>query len=90
MPSGEVDLIAAQGDDLVFIEVKYLTHPNGLYHPEEQVTKTKQRKIIMAAKSYMQKKNFSGYCRFDVISIQKKPVGGFDIQHIVHAFEEDR
>lgn len=68
--TGEIDLIAKDGNYLVFIEVKYRTNrKNGL--PEEAVDKIKQRQIIKTAVYYMMKKGCAGDtpCRFDVVAI---------------------
>ena len=82
---GELDIIARDQDILVFIEVKHRRNSN-FGAPYEAVTKTKQQKIILAAKAYLQKfKNTIPACRFDVISLVgdlKKP----EIEHISDAF----
>lgn len=67
---GEIDLIAKEGDTLVFVEVKYRkSEKNG--NPAEAVTGKKQQHMLAAARYYL----FShGYpedtpCRFDVVAI---------------------
>lgn len=83
-PFGELDLVADDGGTLVFIEVKY--RKNSDYgEPYEAVGKSKQRKIILAAKAYLQKFKTEPPCRFDVVSIGgdlKNPV----IEHLQDAF----
>ncbi|WP_371376747.1 YraN family protein [Thalassotalea aquiviva] len=68
---GEIDIIALDGDVLVFIEVKY--RKNTAYGaPEAMVSPKKQQKIIKTAKFYLQKQGLNEYnteCRFDVVSI---------------------
>ena len=69
--AGEVDLIMLDQKTLVFIEVKYRKESDwvtGL----EAVTKTKQKRIIKAAKLFLlQNKQYKDLnCRFDVVSIQ--------------------
>src|SRR3982750_188051 len=49
--TGEIDLIALDGETLCFIEVKTRTS-NELYQPSAAVTLRKQRQIIRTAKVY--------------------------------------
>lgn len=66
---GEIDLIASEGDVLVFVEVR--SKQNQRYGtPAETVDKNKQRKIRKAAENYLfvQRKS-DVYCRFDVVAI---------------------
>lgn len=68
-PAGEIDLIAAQGGYLVFVEVKYrgsTYRGSGL----EAVDRRKQRKILQAALWYAteQKLDQDVPRRFDVLS----------------------
>lgn len=83
-PFGELDIIARDAQTLVFIEVKHRT--SAFSAPYEAVTKSKQRKIILAAQAYLQKwPKLAPMCRFDVISLVgdlKKPA----IEHITDAF----
>ena len=67
---GEIDLIARQGGDLVFIEVKYRGGGgNGL--PQEAVTRGKQRTICRTADYYRMSHGYGEdtSCRFDVVAI---------------------
>ena len=80
--TGEIDLIAKDGDVFVFAEVKFRklkTHG----FPEEAVNKTKQERIYRTAEWYLKEHQvtFSTPCRFDVISI----LDG-EITHIKNAF----
>jgi len=73
--SGEVDIIARQGNILVFVEVK--TRRNASFGaPERAIGPEKQRKLIRAARSYALKAGATwSQIRFDVISIVlTKPV----------------
>ncbi len=66
---GEIDLIGQDGEDLIFVEVKYRSN-KGTGDPAEAVTPDKQRHIRQAASYYLYRhfrKDVS--CRFDVISI---------------------
>ena len=67
---GEIDLIMLDGKTLVFAEVRYRqqdNHGSGA----ESVTWTKQRRIISAARRFLQchPNDSCRPCRFDVISI---------------------
>lgn len=66
---GEVDIIARDGEYLVFCEVKYrATQRSG--HPSEAVNFKKQKALSKCALYYIMKKKISEIpCRFDVISI---------------------
>jgi len=79
---GEIDLIARDGDTLVFVEVKARST---LYYgnPEAAVDLRKQNKIIRVALSYINEKKCSDHpCRFDVVSIY-----GNKLEVIKNAFE---
>lgn len=80
---GEIDLIAKDGEYLVFIEVKYRTD-NNAGEPQEAVGCRKQQKICRTAAYYCMKQGFSPDqpCRFDVAAIR-----GEDITIIKNAFE---
>ncbi len=66
---GEIDIIADDGDDLVFIEVKS-RRGNQFGHPEDSVTPAKQRQIKKIAAGYLFKHDIQNKpCRFDVIAI---------------------
>ncbi len=79
---GEIDIIAMDGECLVFVEVKFRSSVKYGY-PEEAVDSFKQRKIINTALFYMNKRGIlSEYpCRFDVITILND-----QINHTKNAF----
>jgi putative endonuclease len=82
---GEIDLIAREGDILVFVEVKARRH--GV--PAEAVTLEKQRRITLAALHFQRKYNLlEQSSRFDIVAIvwpdDRKPP---QIEHIRNAFE---
>jgi putative endonuclease len=80
----EIDIVAMDGDTIVFVEVKHRT--TGQYgNPLEAVTAAKQRQISRAALSYIYKHKISldnTQIRFDVIGILGK-----EITHVINAFE---
>lgn len=67
---GEIDLIAEDGDELVFIEVRFRSNPSH-GSAAETVRMQKQQRIILASQAWL-KNNQSyrhHYCRFDLIAI---------------------
>lgn len=88
--SGEVDIIARDGDVTVFVEVK---ERHGRSHGEgfEAVTFGKRRRLIRAARIYAASRGISERpIRFDVVSIEW-PGEGADplIRHDTSAFDSD-
>lgn len=67
---GEIDLIAMDGNCLVFVEVKYRANDH-CGSPEAAVTRAKQRTIRRVAEYYMLRAGCSQerLCRFDVAAI---------------------
>ena len=79
---GEIDIVALDGDTLVFVEVKNRTTAKfGL--PREAVDFNKQQKLIKNALYYIQTTNaYKVKKRFDVVEILDEK-----ITHIPNAFE---
>jgi putative endonuclease len=75
---GEIDLIASDGDSLVFVEVKTRTN-DSFGFPEEAVTEDKMEHIYSAVEEYLTKNLDVENWRIDIIAIQGKP-GTDDIQ----------
>ncbi|HNX52161.1 MAG TPA: YraN family protein [Pontiellaceae bacterium] len=79
----ELDLIAQQGDTLIFVEVK--TRANEDFgRPFTAVNRAKRRKLSRAAIHFLKKRKLRPpYIRFDVIEVVgEKP----EIRHIQNAF----
>ncbi len=68
--AGEIDLIASDGDYLVFVEVKY-RRSAAMGRAAEAVDEKKQKRIERAAAWYLKEKHlrFDQPCRFDVVAI---------------------
>ena len=66
---GEIDIVAEEGDTLVFVEVKVrATGECGT--AAEAVTRHKQRRIASMASDYLARNDLSEIaCRFDVVAI---------------------
>jgi putative endonuclease len=81
----EVDIIAKDKQEIVFVEVKTrATHVFG--EPEQAVNRQKQRLIIGVANSYIVKHCIDLEARFDIVSIVVSDDGLPQIHHIVSAF----
>jgi putative endonuclease len=80
----EIDIIAETKEFIAFVEVK-ARNDNYQMHPVSAVTKEKQKSIIFAADSYIQRYNIDKESRFDVITIITKG-DDFEIDHIEDAF----
>lgn len=67
---GEIDLIAQDGDEIVFIEVK-ARNSNEFGYPEESVTRDKLRKIQITAELYLSKHKIQTIpYRIEVVAIE--------------------
>lgn len=80
--SGEIDIIAKDGEYLCFIEVKYRTS-NTFGNPLEAVDFRKQNQIRRTAQYYLMKHRLNDRmpCRFDVIAFE-----GEVVTHLENAF----
>ena len=67
-PRGEIDLVAVDGEALVFCEVK--TRRSTAYGlPQEAVSHVKQQQIIRVAAWYLNEHQWSGEILFDVVAV---------------------
>ena len=82
---GEIDLIAEEGDELVFVEVK-ARRSRVFGSPEEAVTEEKQEQVHKVAEGYLYEHDIDNRpCRFDVVAIEFMN-NTADIRHIRNAF----
>ena len=80
--TGEIDIIARDGEYLVFCEVKY-RFDSRKGSPLEAVGVRKQKTIFRCAMCYLTERRIGDVpCRFDVIGIE-----GGKVTHIKNAFE---
>lgn len=82
---GEIDLIAWDGDMLVFIEVK--TRRATASTPAEAVDLRKRRQLVKLAQAYLIRHNLDEVpCRFDVVEVVNRS-GNLEFNLIVNAFD---
>ena len=80
----DIDIIAAKGDMLVFVEVK--TRRNNMFtDPEMAVDYQKIRSLSIAANAFIKQYRINADIRFDVITIVGSE-DNFEINHIEDAF----
>ena len=78
----DIDIIAQQGDTIVFVEVK-TRKSRDFADPGTAVNHQKQRNLLTAINHYLQYKNIKSPYRFDVITIVGKPGSSNpEIEHI--------
>lgn len=85
---GEIDIIATDGDYLVFVEVRL--RKNSLHGTAaETVDKFKQRKIVKAAQCFAVKHGVTQMpSRFDVVTVTGDAEGEYEVELIKNAFDE--
>lgn len=85
-PIGEIDIVASEKGELVFVEVK-TRKSNAMGYPEQAVGFAKQKKMSQLALWYLRdKKVGDAAVRFDVVAILLLPSGN-DIRLIRNAFD---
>jgi putative endonuclease len=85
--AGEIDLIAWDGDTLVFVEVKARSSL-ACGRPAEAVDGRKRGRIARAASLYMARRgDGEAPCRFDVVEVLEEPGSPARVRLIRNAFE---
>lgn len=84
---GEIDIIAQQGPYIVFVEVKARSQ-GAIDTPGASVTPRKQRRVTLAALSYLSSYGMELQPRFDVVEVflSEGRRGAPRINHIENAF----
>ena len=83
---GELDLVAWEGEVLVFVEVKGRSRRD-YGRAEEAVDRRKRRRLVKAAEAYLAR--LPGplpACRFDVVAVEFGPGGQAVLRHLPDAF----
>lgn len=81
---GEIDIIASDGKNLVFVEVKTRTQ-NQFGSPLEAITQGKISKMVKTSQFYLAQRNLHGQSyRFDAIEVIIKPEDKPIINHLLN------
>lgn len=85
---GEIDIVAEENGQTVFVEVRSVG-PRAGHSPEETVGPAKQRRLCRAALAYLQQKGLDARpARFDVIAVEEGGSGaGPRLRHLQNAFD---
>lgn len=84
---GEIDIVAAQAEYLVFVEVKSRYESKMEIHPFISMTQSKRNRIRLLGKNYLANNNIrSLQPRFDVIGIIFKNDQHYSLEHVKNAF----
>jgi len=85
-PIGEIDIVAKEKNDLVFVEVKTRKSID-LGYPEQAVGIRKQKKMSQLALWYLQKRKIADTnARFDVVAVTLIPENN-EVKLIKNAFD---
>ena len=81
-PVGEMDIVAENGDCLVFVEVR--TRRGQEYGtPEESVTVAKQARLVEVAQTYLQEHDWPGDWRIDVVAVKLTRGGKLELVTVI-------
>jgi len=81
---GEIDLIAKDQDEVVFVEVRARSG-RGYGGAAASVDSSKRRRLVRAARLWISARGWEGACRFDVVTLD-----GARLEHLPAAFTADR
>ena len=83
-PLGEIDIVAREGETIVFVEVRTRTGTRA-GRASESITPAKGRRLKKLALYYLQDKYGRDIpCRLDLIAIQLNPAGEPVVEEIEH------
>ena len=87
-PQGELDLVARDGDTLVFVEVKTRASASA-GRPEEAVDRRKQARLVRLSQAYLARLGGEPPpCRFDVVAVDGSALVP-RVRHLRAAFRAD-
>ncbi|MDE2491807.1 MAG: YraN family protein [Elusimicrobia bacterium] len=81
--TGEIDLVARDGDEMVFVEVRSRASRD-FGGAAASVDAGKRRRLVRAARVWLAARGWDGACRFDVVAVD-----GGTLEHLPAAFEAD-
>jgi len=85
---GEIDIVAEEGDCLVFVEVR-TRRGDAFGSPAESVTVAKERRLLTVARAYLQQHNdVPPNQRIDVVAIELSRGRLLTVQHIEGAIAD--
>ncbi len=85
---GEVDIVAQDGDHLVFVEVRTRQSDDKFGGPKESVTQRKKERLQATAETYIQglEEAPPGW-RIDLIAVTLTRGSSPQVEHVTHAVE---
>lgn len=83
---GEIDIIAENGEYIIFVEVKTRSE-NSLYTPSEAVDYKKQKRLSLAAMKYLAANETEKQPQFDVFEVYTVKNRIYKVNRIENAFE---
>lgn len=85
---GEIDIVALDGDTVVFVEVRSRKR-GGLYTAEASVGRDKRRRLLSAAAAWLAESGLGArICRFDVIVVEWDRAAS-SVRHVRGAFLDE-
>lgn len=88
-PVGEIDLVALDGQTIVFVEVKTRTSRDHA-DPQDAVNLGKQHRLARAAHYFLrQTRSVGRACRFDIVAVCGETGARLEIEHIPNAFSPE-
>jgi putative endonuclease len=82
----EIDIIAEFQNQIIVVEVK-ARGTDIFMAPEEAVSKTKIKLLVLAADQYLKQHNIRQEVRFDIITVLPDNSGKLEIKHLEDAFQ---
>jgi putative endonuclease len=77
---GEIDLVVRDGEELAFVEVRSRS-TNPFQRGEESVGPRKLRRMLRAARTYVETRRYAGNWRIDLVAVERTPSGELRLEH---------